>query len=489
MIGPHLLIEMQHEIITALGDGDPTLLPRVLGEPVGASLLDIVHPVDRSLVGDWIEAGLGVSPPFRRAAADEPPRWFRFVLASPFRADAISTVLMEEVTKEVREDLLRERLSSTLARHTGEELVQRSATVAAELAGSEFACLAELHPPLGIVRASHGTMALAPGATFSLADSPMSRLSVDSGILEYPDNVQEMFPRWGPFKVMRSRFAVIVPVVDSHGGELVGGLVCSSAASRALTVVERELLGFLAVRLGAELGRPQPMVGSMDLEAPCLEMSEGFLRVLSLAIAGRGITHTLNNLLGGQLLNAELAAGSGAGQLAGNVYLERVIMASRKGAAIMRRLSELTGWEQGQRDFIPIGPIVEEAVQLVHDLYEANRVELHGGGCKAVVWGDPRLLHAMVLALVAPAVELMGPETRVVLEVDFAEEETAVQLDVEVSGPSADEVSQEGLRDGLQLGLAVASRVAALHGGRLESVDPGNGRQTRVIIRATLPEE
>lgn len=485
----YLVIEMQREIITALGEGDRGLIPPVVEEVIGVGLLDIVHPVDRATVGSWLGAGFGVSPPFRRAAADEPPRWFRFIVAAPVRSGAACTVLMEEVTEIVRDDLLRERLSSTLARHTGEELVLWSPAVAADLAGAEEACLAQFHPPLAVVKASYGRMVLAPGTTFSLADSPLSRLNVDSGILEFTDNVQEVFPNWGPFRLAGARSAVIVPVAHASGEDLVGGFICCSSVPRSLTGVERELLGFLAVRLGAELGSARTAAGTLDVEIPYLEMSEGFLRVLAMAIAGRGITHTLNNLLGGQLLNAELAAKQvKSGQSPGPVYLERLIMASRKGAAIMRRLSELSGWELGQRDFVAIGPIVEEAVQLVHDLYEANRVEVRKGDCPAIVWGDSRLLHAMILALVAPAVERMGPETSVVLEVSFAEEESAVHVDIEVFGPPGEREEPEGLKDGLQLGRAVASRVAALHGGRLDSGASGVAGKTRVTIRAMAPK-
>jgi len=487
--GPYVVIEMEREVITALPIGDPALLPRILEQPLGAGLLDIVHPVDRPLVAEWVERGIGVSQPFRRAAADEPPRWFRFLSSSPFRKNEPSTVLMEEVTEIVREDLLRERLSATLARNTGEELVRRSAKVAAELAGAESACLAELHPPLGVVRASHGRTLLPPGTTFPLSESPLSRMSAESGLLEYSDEVRETFPSWAPFRMLGARFAVVLPVVHSQMGELVGGLVCSSTEARTLSAVERELLGSLAVRLGAELGQSRFSGGSAAQDTRFPEMSEGLLRVLALAISGKGITHTLNNLLGGQLLNAELAAERGQADAGGSVYMERVVMASRKGAAIVRRLSDLTGWEGGQREFCSFGPVIEEAVQLIHDLYEANRVEVRGRGCQALVWGDPPLLRSMVLALVAPLVERTGPETQVVLDVRFIEEESLAQLKVWIPGSSASGEQYEGVEDMLQLGTSVAARIAGFHGGSLERVRAGDSPGTSITIPATLPHE
>jgi len=475
---------MQREVITGLGRGNPNLIPRVLGDPQGAGLLDIVHPVDRSLVAGWIEEGIGVSQPFRRAAADEPTRWFRFVSVTPPRGEAPSAVLMEEVTSQVREALLRERLSSTLARNTGNELVEGSAKVGAELAGVEAACLTEIHPPLGVVRASHGKTVLGPGTTFPLSQTPLNRLNAESGIVELSGEILKTYGHWGPFRLLGARFVAMVPVVDLLTGTLVGGLVCLSSVPRALSSVERELLGFLAVRLGAELGRPRPArrFAAPDLQG--LEVSEEFLRVLSLAISGRGITHTLNNLLGGQLLNAELAAGQLSGDTNTNPYLERVVMASRKGAAIMSRISDLTGWEQGQRDFIPLPEVVDEAVQLVHDLYEANRVEVHAGGAVAVVWGDPRLLRAMVLALVAPAVEQLGPETKVILDIQHLKDEALARLEIVVSEPAVPIGLNEGPGEGFELGVAVAARVAVLHGGRLEREDSGDTLRVRVTLRA-----
>ena len=475
---------MQREVITGLGGGESNLIPPLLSDPVGAGLLDVVHPVDRPSVAEWIAGGLGVSQPFRRAAADEPPRWFRFVAVSSVQGDVSSSILMEEVTERVREELLRQRLSSTLARNTGAELVESAARVAAELAGAEAACLIEIHPPLGVVRATHGRKALGQGTTFPLATSPLSRLGGESGILELSEGALAEFPDWGPFRVLNAQFVAMVPVLDSMVGELVGGLVCYSSVPGVLSPVERELLGFLATRLGAELGRSEPPERFGDLGNAVLEVSESFLRVLAVAISGRGITHTLNNLLGGQLLNAELAVQSSSGGLDGNPYLERVIMTSGKGAAIMRRLSSLTGWGEAQRDFVRLPDVVEEAVQLVHDLYEASRIEVRGTESQVVVWAAPTLLRAMVLALVAPAVEHLGPETRVVLEVCRREAEGMAGLDLEISGPALPLRLDEDLGEGMELGMAVAARVAALHGGRLEQDETEGQLKIRATLRA-----
>lgn len=475
--GRFLLLDVDREIVVAVEDGAAELVPSVVEDPLGAGLLDFVHPVDRTALAEWLDGGLGASPPFRRAAADEPPRWFRFLSVVPSPGRSRSRILMLEVTDEVREDALRRRLNSILARRIGRSLVDDAAAVAAELAGCTHACLAEIQGPLAVIRSSVGKRMLRMGASLPVAGTPLEEAVGLRAPREYPDGVASAFPGWPAFSEIGARFAALVPVVGPGDDSTRAVLLCCAPRPRSLMPVETELLELLATRLASELAaKGETEERSRDLEETALDASEDVLHTLTLAMAVRGMSHTLNNLLAALVLNAELAAeAGGSGGDAGH-YLARIAQSARRGGDIVRELVHLGDGASAGHASVSAAASVEQAVALVGRLHEAVRLDLITDGSGAAVWGDERTLLSLIIALLLPMAEAVSPGACLsvdVAEVDGEPDEgptVAISCSVDPLGSAFGEheagmdVDQARMLD---LGVSLAARSARYLGGRL----------------------
>ncbi len=473
---PRVILETDHEIIVSVGDGDPSLIPPVVEDPVGASLLDLVHPVDRPGLAEWLREGIGVSDPFRRAAADDPPRWFRFVSARGGVGGQSGNVLFQEVTDEVREDLLRERFNAVLAREVGAELVARSAGVAAELAGADLAVVAELRPPVAVIRSSHGRGVPAPGTMMPLEGGPLGEAVLARSIRHYADGVVEVFPEWGVLRAVGARGLALVPAISPGTGVSVGVIVAVFLRPKELLPVESELLELLAVRMAVELTRregdrrePWPAQG--------VPVPDTMLPLLALAIAGRGLTHTLNNLLGGLALNAQLA-GEAAGPEEARPHLERLVEGAGRGARITRKVAYLTGGRGVDRERFDLARVVREGAEFVGAINESARIETIGPGSPLEVWGDPGLLFTLVVSLLAPLADAVPSGLEVRVEVRRgAEGEAVIEFRSGWQGVLGVLEGEEG-----RLGLHLVRRVVAMHGGELVREHVGGEGVVRVIL-------
>ncbi|MCG6962721.1 MAG: hypothetical protein LJE95_05560 [Acidobacteria bacterium] len=486
-----LLLDVDREIVVGVDDGSPALIPPVVDDPLGVGLLDFVHPVDRAAQAEWLGAGLGASPPFRRAAADDPPRWFRFVAATPSPGGLRCRVLMVEVTDEVREDSLRQRLNSTLARHVGWTLVERSAAVAAELAGCTNALLAELHPPLAIIRSIHGQGMLPVGSTVPIAESPLEEGLSALTIREYENGVQEVFPEWALFEATRAESAVIVPVAEPTEATSRAVLLCFSPLPRRLLPLEAELLELLAVRLAAEfVAARQEETEEPDGEERGPATSEQLARIVTLAMGLRGITHTLNNLFAAQVLNAQLAAKKSAGDGGLDLYLERISEAARRGAGIMSQVALLGDERPAEVGAVNLVEIVRQGIGLVSHLHEAIDIELEYKDETIRVWGDERTVLGLLVAVLLPAAEIVEPGASLHVTAYECDERSGepgtVALGISVgplpprSGEGEAGMSNEQRRM-LELGVALSAQVAERLGGRLAM--HWRGQQLSVDVR------
>ncbi len=491
--GAFLLLDVDREIVVGVDDGSSTLIPPVVKDPLGVGLLDFVHPVDRSAQAEWLEAGLGASPPFRRAAADDPPRWFRFVAATPSPGRARCRVLMVEVTEEVREDSLRQRLNSTLARHVGWALVERSAAVAAELAGCTNALLAELHPPLAIIRSTHGQGMLPVGSTVPMAESPLDEGFTALTIREYQSAVQGVFPEWVLFEATKAESAVIVPVTEPTEVGSRAVIVCFSPLPRKLLPLEAELLELLAVRLAAEFvaaRQEETEEDSRQQRGPAT--SEQLARIVTLAMGLRGITHTLNNLFAVQVLNAQLAAKRSSRNGGLEPYLERISEAARRGAGIMSQIALLGDEGPPEVGAVNLVEILKQGISLVSHLHKAIDIELECESEAIRIWGDERTVLGLLVAVLLPAAEIAEPGAR--LHVSASEGDTGgdepgtVCLAIGAGplpprGGEGEAGMSEEQRRMLDLGVALSTQVAERLGGRLAM----HWRGQQITVDISLP--
>ena len=382
-----------------------------------------------------------------------------------------------EVSEDVREDSLRQRLNSTLARHVGWTLVERSAAVAAELAGCTNALLAELHPPLAIIRSTHGQGMLPVGSTVPIAGSPLDEGLSALTIRGYERGVQKVYPEWALFEATRAESAVIVPVSEPTEVGSRAVLVCFSSLPRRLLPLEAELLELLAVRLAAEfVAARHEETGEADGEQRGPATSEQLARIVTLAMGLRGITHTLNNLFAAQVLNAQLAGNKSSGNGGLDPYLERISEAARRGAGIMSQIALLGDEGPSEVGAVNLVEIVRQGIGLVSHLHEAIDIELGYKDDTIRVWGDERTVLGLLVAVLLPIAEIVEPAAALRVSAYEVDDESGEPGTVGL-GISAGPMPPRGgegeagmsteQRRMLELGVALSAQVAERLGGRL----------------------
>lgn len=122
---------------------------------------------------------------------------------------------------------------------------------------------------------------------------------------------------------------------------------------------------------------------------------------------------------------------------------------------------------------VPLGPLVEEAVQAVQRP-ETLTIDVAGASHGTLVNGDPTQLRQVVVNLVDNAVHAAGPTGRVRVSIEQGER---VTLMVDDSGAGIDPAVRSRLFEplvttrpkGIGLGLALVRRIVERHGGSIDA--------------------
>lgn len=219
------------------------------------------------------------------------------------------------------------------------------------------------------------------------------------------------------------------------------------------------------------------------LEDKVRERTAALLRAARASTAGTmagGIAHEFNNLLGGILGCAEAAlAEAPAPEVRESI--EMIAKTARRGVGVTRALLRATSTEP-QRTACDPAALFEEALSEVRP---PAGVEIVRRFEPLNLLADPVMLRQVMGNLVRNAVEAMAGKGTLTLAVARSGADTL--LVVQDTGPGIDPsirdilfepfvTTRRGGREGAGLGLFVADRLTAAHGGRLEiASEPGRG--------------
>ncbi len=283
---------------------------------------------------------------------------------------------------------------------------------------------------------------------------------------------------------------------------LVGGLV-SFLLARYLTrplsslrrATQRVAEGDLSVRVTPELRRADAEIAALGRDFDRMaERVEELLAAQQRLLSD--VSHELNSPLARLRVALELArqkAGSDAGP-----PLDRIEREAERLSALIGEILTLTRLEQGERPPLEPVDLGALAAEIARDAdFEAQRVGrrvvLHGE--PVVLPGDEELLRRAIENVVRNAVRFAPESTEVELRVSVEDD---VVIRVRDRGPGVPEDALEDIfvplyrverdRDrktgGAGLGLAIAQRAVALHGGSIEAENAEGGG---LLVTMRLP--
>ncbi len=312
--------------------------------------------------------------------------------------------------------------------------------------------------------AARGTAALRRALLTASADDPVdlgARMRVTRGGPEHPGGrVTSRHPLLAEFEPVRTR--------ELERGALTS-LGIGGAASLALVVV--------AVGLWRFSLREERMKEAMERDRRLASLGE------MAAVLAHEIRNPLASMKGhAQLLAERLGEGSAERQKA-----ERVVAEAVRLEALSADLLGFVRSKQIERRAADPTEVLEAAVTEVG----AERVEVDAAGAPERWSLDPRLLQQVLTNLLRNALQASpGDEPA---SVRVAAEGRELVFEVRDRGPGIAEADRERIFEpfhttrlrGTGLGLAVARRIVALHGGTLV---PGNHPDGGALFRVTIPE-
>ncbi|MCS6851501.1 MAG: PAS domain-containing protein [Gemmataceae bacterium] len=216
-----------------------------------------------------------------------------------------------------------------------------------------------------------------------------------------------------------------------------------------------------------------------------LEQRDRFLAILS---------HELRNPLGAISNAAELLSRPEAGPAA---HAEAVSVLQRQTMQMSRLLDDLLDIAritqnkiQLRRAVVPVASLVEEAVRVVHPMFQAAQVALEVRPAPEPLWvnGDAVRLQQLLVNLLMNAVKYTPPGGRVTLEQDRAGNEAVIHVRDTGVGLRPDMLERvfdlfvqadetlDRSGSGLGVGLTLVRSVAELHGGRVRAFSEGPGK-------------
>jgi len=224
------------------------------------------------------------------------------------------------------------------------------------------------------------------------------------------------------------------------------------------------------------------------LEEKVKERTAALVRAARASTAGtmaRGVAHEFNNLLGGILGCADAALDESPGPEV-KESIEMIRKTAGRGVGVTRALLRATRAEP-EREPCDAAALVDEALAEVRPP-EAIEVRREFGAVR--LDADATMLRQVLVNLLHNAVDAMGGDG--VLDLRIAAAADEVRLEVGDSGPGIDDAVREilfepfvttrqGGREGAGLGLFLAERLVAAHGGRI-AVESEPDRGTRFTI-------
>jgi two-component system, cell cycle sensor histidine kinase and response regulator CckA len=245
-------------------------------------------------------------------------------------------------------------------------------------------------------------------------------------------------------------------------------------------------------------------------EAALKRASEEALIHQKLESMGRlagGIAHDFNNLLGGIVASAELALEERADSSHVAEELQRIQLASIRGAEIVRQLMIFGGQESSALEPIDASLLVREMLELLKVSISKHAI-LHAELAKDLpaVRGNPAQLRQVVMNLITNASEAIGERQGVIRvaveQVGFGPHLNQAgapilpegdYLNIEISDTGSGMTAEVQARifdpffstkfAGRGLGLAVTQGIVRGHGGSINVVSkPGHGAIFRVLL-------
>ncbi len=276
-------------------------------------------------------------------------------------------------------------------------------------------------------------------------------------------------------------------------------LLCSFYLTRPLTWL-REAMGQVAqgrfdVRVRPRLGKRRDEI--VDLAEDCDRMA-GQLKAL--VQAQQNLLHDISHELRSPLTRMHAAIGLMRQQPDRPDMLERVERESRRMDDLIEQLLTLARAQsrQGNNDFASVD-VVELLAQIVEDArFEAGmkqcQVSLLAQGA-FLMHGHEELLYRAFENVIRNAVRYTKPGTAVLVEAAPAPGGQWLQVCVSDHGPGVDPARLQRIfepfdrgtdsSDGFGLGLAIAQRAIALHGGSITALAAATGG---LRVRIELPQ-
>lgn len=276
--------------------------------------------------------------------------------------------------------------------------------------------------------------------------------------------------------------------------------LCSLYLTRPLAWL-REAMGQVAqgrfdVRVKPRLGKRRDEI--VELAEDCDRMA-GQLKAL--VQAQQNLLHDISHELRSPLTRMHAAIGLMRQQPDRHDMLERVLRESRRMDDLIEQLLTLARAQSGQgnSDFAVLD-VVELLAQIVEDArFEAGikqcQVHLQGQGT-FLTHGHEELLYRAFENIIRNAVRYTAPGTEVLVQAELAPGGKCLLVCVSDHGPGVDPARLQRIfepfdrgtdsnGDGFGLGLAIAQRAIALHGGGITAMAAASGG---LRVRIELPQ-